>query len=197
MTASAVALGACSGVSGPGASTGSDASQPPRSTSAPVGSSIGQVSGTQPPDVDVCALVSLADVQGVSPFTTPLVDASAPGAKEACYYTAAVNADATATVTLVISAFESPELALANFHADEQFMTDHDYAAEPVAGVGDIAAGWPGTEDEVKTEAASGAYVLATRFKGEWKEGAVPDVDPEAKVQAGAELLKLAISRLP
>ena len=95
------------------------------------------------------------------------------------------------SVIIRITSFASAADATASFHVDEQDATNLNVPPQPIAGVGDIAAAFPGG-DEVVVEAVAGARLGEVKLKGQF-----PDVSDPQKVPAGTALVKLAIARLP
>ncbi len=187
----AVLVGGCSSTS-LASSAASQPSQAAGSSQVGPSASAGPVT---PGEVDVCKLLPLGDVQGKSPFTTPLLSAERQTVPGACRYdnwksTAAPRPDPISigvSVTVFNSAADA-QTVLSNREAD---ATGVGITAVPVAGLGDVAAAFPGG-DEVSVMATVGSTVITVGLKGQW-----PEISDPQKVPAGTALVKLVISRLP
>jgi hypothetical protein len=140
----------------------------------------------------MCSLIPGADVQARAPFTIPLRDALPTSTSpQGCVYSFSGDRD-LASVLLTVTDFDSPADALAALHNKEQTFRDNlSLEPQPVAGVGDEAAAFPGG-DEVGVEAVVGNRVVDANLKGQF-----PDVGDAQKVPAATELAKLIIARLP
>jgi hypothetical protein len=152
------------------------------------------LSGQVPDLLDVCPLMPLGEVQGQSPFATPLATASSTmpsAASGVCRYDVAVTSELKPSITLVVEGAASPAEAVAGLQPHRQDALDRNEPVAEIAGLGDAAI-TVGDFDEIGLYAASGNRILHALLKGEY-----PDVGTAAKVAAGKALLSLLISRLP
>lgn len=140
-------------------------------------------------EIQMCTLVPLGDVQGVSPFSTPLAEAVPGTPPSTCEYRSGPDADEPVGVLLAATDFGTPEMAQAHMAAYRANMSAAGVALAEVAGVGDEAVS-SGT-DEVGVHAIAGRYALDANFGGEW-----PDTPDSAKVSAATSILKTLIARL-
>ena len=140
----------------------------------------------------MCSLVPGGDVQSRTPFTIPLTETKPTSSSpQGCVYSFSGNRD-LASVLLTVTDFDSPADALTALHSKEQtFRENLNLEPQPVAGVGDEAAAFPGG-DEVGVEAVAGNRVVDANLKGQF-----PDVGDAQKVPAATDLAKLIIARLP
>ncbi len=154
-----------------------------------------------PAEIFACDLISLADVQSISPFTTPFAEAEPE--VTACRYGATVDPPPPREpgVLLKVHDYVTPEAALAGVRAERDNLNyDHPEAATPLAGLGDEAYQYgelPIKEDRTIVAAAAGRYYASAELVGEYNDARGPDVGYAAKVAAGAQLLRLVFSRLP
>jgi len=152
-------------------------------------------------EIFACDLISLADVQSISPFTTPFAEAEPE--VTACRYGATVDPPPPRQPGVLLKVFDyvTPEAALAGVRAERDNLNyDHPGAATPLAGLGVEAYQYgelPIKEDRIVVAAASGRYFASAELVGEYNDARGPDIGYAAKVAAGAELLRLVFSRLP
>jgi hypothetical protein len=142
-----------------------------------------------PVELAMCTLVPLGDVQGVSPFSTPLAEAVPGTPPSMCEYRSAADADEPVGVLLAATDFGTPEMARAHMAAYRENMSNAGVALAEVAGVGDEAVS--SGSDEVGVHAIAGRYALDANFGGEW-----PDTPDAAKVSAATNILKTLVARL-
>jgi hypothetical protein len=187
----AALLGGCSSTAQP-ASTGSQPTQPTGSSEVRPSASAEPVTSGE---VDVCRLLPLGDVQGQSPFTTPLLTAERQTVPGACLYSnwhdTTVPRPDPISISVAVTVFQSPADARTELSNRKDDALGIGITAVPVAGVGDAAEAFPGG-DEVSVMAAVGSTVVQASMKGQW-----PDISDPQKVPAGTALVKLVISRLP
>lgn len=164
---------------------------PVRATSTRAALTGAATTGPGETEVDVCALVSLGDVQAISPFSVALETAEPNGSPAVCLYD---NWHGTSTVpvsiTILVTTFASPADATGEFHNREKDERNLNVPVSPITGVGDAASAFLAA-DEVSALALAGSRVINVRCKGQ-----TPDLDP-AKPAANVKLLKLVIPRLP
>jgi hypothetical protein len=186
VVAALAAVAACTGqVTQPGVSAAPATVQPRASST----------QANQPPTsagFSMCSLVPGAEVQARTPFTIPLKDAVPTSTSpQGCVYSFSGNRD-LASVLLTVTDFDSAADALTALHSKQQTFRDNlSLEPQPVSGVGDEAAAFPGG-DEVGVEAAVGNRVVDANLKGQF-----PDVGDAQKIPAATELVKLIIARLP
>jgi len=137
----------------------------------------------------------LGDVQALSPFTRPLVTATADAGVGGCWNVSPIPNIGT-SIALVVEGLGSPSEAVAALRQTGQDFAGLGTPPEVLPGVGDEAFGIPRPE-EASIWASAGNYVVCAILKGEWEEADVPDVPLTAKYAAGSQLLKQVIARLP
>jgi hypothetical protein len=162
-------------------------------TSSPQNHAATPATGQSTAQFDMCAKVPLGDVQAHSPFTYALVTATpgGPALPGACIYDAAnTNQSRGIGILLQVTPFASKALALASHHRHEQDEIARSTTPQAIPGLGDTASG--AGMDEVGVQAVVGNRVIDANLKGEY-----PDVSDSSKIAAGAQLIKVIISRLP
>ena len=133
--------------------------------------------------------MSLAEVAAKSPFQTPIVSAKVSEDQQTCTYSSAE--DSGDQVSIVIAATDYPTARKARSALDDarQAAVDHGLPVNDIDLPGDVA--FSSGVDEVTVQAVAGDRLITVTLQGEW-----PDTTDDAKIAAGAELVRTLISRL-
>jgi hypothetical protein len=152
--------------------------------------SVATPAATTSAEIDVCALMPLADVQADSPFSTPLATAEEGGAPTLCEYTSAPEADEPVGVLITVTDFGTASNAQVHQDNYRQQAVDSGSAVQDVSGVGDDAFAFG--VDEVGVHASRGAIVVDVNLSGEY-----PATSDASKVSAATRLASKVFARLP
>jgi hypothetical protein len=131
----------------------------------------------------------LADVQGKSPFQTPLVTSTASDDAKTCTYNSAEDSGDQVSIVIAVTDYQSARKAKAGLDDARQAAVDHGLPVNDIDSLGDAAFG--SGVDEVSVHAVAGNRLVTATLQGEW-----PDTTDDAKVAAGTELVRTVISRL-
>jgi hypothetical protein len=148
----------------------------------------------------MCDVVNLSEVQALSPLRTALAEAN-PDQDDinGCNYTSSIDPPVKWPngFFLTFTDFLTAERALASLEDDRAFAADeHGLAVSEVAALGDKAYTFSESDYNTTVETAFGQYVVtAVVFDSGNLE--FPQVPRAGKAAAGAQLLKLALPRLP
>jgi hypothetical protein len=154
-----------------------------------------------PQEIFACDLVSVADIESLSPFETPFAEALPE--VTACRYVASIDppAERAPVVFLQIFDYVTPAGAIAGVRASrDNYNYDQEGAVKELAGLGDEAYSYgepPIGEDRVIVLAASGRYEVHVELVGEYRDNRGPDVGYAAKVSAGTEISRFVFGKLP
>lgn len=157
-----------------------------------------------PAEIFACDLLSVADVEALSPFETPLIAGEETNVTD-CWYHPSIDPPAPRApgITLQLWDYVTPSAALEGVRSLRQnYEYDGQASAKTLAGLGDEAYSYAellvsGREDSIFVFAASGRYNGLVHLAGEYKDNRGPDVALPTKESAGAKILELAFSRLP
>jgi hypothetical protein len=146
---------------------------------------------------DICALLPLGDVQGLSPFETPFERIFPHEQTNGCDYLSSIDALRPVRADMTMSGLPTADQAL------EEWQSQHDQPLDEttvtdIAGLGDAAFV---TNDLVGFEAmvyvVHGRYYGTALFKGEFLDNIDPQATPQQRTDAAVATLRLLLSRLP
>jgi hypothetical protein len=157
-----------------------------------------------PAIIFACDLLSVADVEALSPFETPLVAGDEEDVT-GCWYHPTIDPPAPRAPGIILQLWDyvTPGAAIDGVRSMRQ---NAEYGGQntvkTLAGLGDEAYSYgelfpSGREDSIYVFAAMGRYNGLVHLSGEYKDNRGPDVGYAPKESAGAKILELAFSRLP
>jgi len=161
----------------------------PNLTTAPT-AAVPTAAATESAELDMCELISLGDVQAVSPFSTPLTEVERGLVPGMCTYSSAPDAEEHVSVLLSLTDLGTAENAAAHRNNYRQAALDQGHQVTDISGLGDAAIGF-GT-DLVGVHAWISTLAIDANLGGEW-----PDTTDASKIAAATSLARTIIERLP
>ncbi len=150
------------------------------------------VPGTPAAEIQMCDLVTGADVSGASPFSIPLEAVKPQTAQPgSCVYQFHKDGE-YASIRIDLVGFDSHETAVAALQAhSEAIQSAYGITREAVAGIGDQAAWSAGTAEDAGIDVVSGSRLITVNLNS--PGGKVTDA---ARRATAITLAKLVLSRV-
>ena len=158
---------------------------------------------TPPPEgenIQACDLVSLEEAQALSPFSTPFAWARPDDSNSsACRYNSSVDPPVDRPVAIVLGVvdFGTPDQALEALDVFREFGQENYPPVSAVPGLGGEAYSYGEGEFRGLVFAVMGRYGARIDLAGEWGDNQEPQIGLADKVQAGAAILRLALTKVP